>query len=181
MIPLTSDLSRQVLLLEDDLRPRVENDAETLAQWQAEHHRVSRRTAASWQAWRDDRVTQAAVAWVLTTVFVRFCEDNALVAPVWIAGPAARRQEALDAELEFYRERSRAGDVTEREWLLQAVEHLAALPATAALVDAHSPLWTVAPSGDAARSLLEFWRAKHDDGSLLRNLTDATPAHSLPR
>ena len=44
------------------------------------------RTAASWVTWRDDRVTQAAVAWVLASVFIRFCEDNALVKPVWIAG-----------------------------------------------------------------------------------------------
>ena len=99
------------------------------------------RTASSWQAWRDDRVTQAAVAWVLTTVFVRFCEDNGLVRPVWIAGPEERRQEALDAELAFFRVASREqDDVTAREWLLQAVGYLASLPATAALVDEHSPL-----------------------------------------
>ena len=79
------------------------------------------RTAMSWQEWRDDRVTQAAVAWVLTTVFVRFCEDNRLLTPVWIAGPADRRQEALDAELAYFRAHP---EHTDREWLLQAVEHL---------------------------------------------------------
>ena len=86
---LLGALQKQVLLLEDDLRLRVEQDPRTRAAWLGEHDAaVSRgRTAASWQAWRDDRVTQAAVGWALTTVFVRFCEDNRLVGPVWIAGP----------------------------------------------------------------------------------------------
>src|ERR1700756_2283382 len=93
---LTAALQRLVLRLEDDLRSRVEADVEILAAWRAEHRAAldRGRTAASWQAWRDDRVTQAAVAWVLTTVFIRFCEDNELVAPVWISGPERRRQEA---------------------------------------------------------------------------------------
>ena len=106
---LTTDLQRQVLLLEDDLRARVAADAELEAGWKQEHQRAvdKERTAASWVAWRDDRVTQAAVAWVLTSVFIRFCEDNALVGPVWIAGPGHRRQEALDAQLAFFRDASR--------------------------------------------------------------------------
>ena len=76
---LTTDLQRQVLLLEDDLRERVAADPELEGRWKQEHQRAlaKERTAASWVAWRDDRVTQAAVAWVLTTVFIRFCEDNA--------------------------------------------------------------------------------------------------------
>src|SRR5215212_8476630 len=98
---LLGALQKQVLVVEDDLRRRVESEPGTRAAWVEEHEAaVSRgRTAASWQAWRDDRVTQAAVGWVLTSVFVRFCEDNRLVEPVWIAGPPERRQEALDAEL----------------------------------------------------------------------------------
>ena len=173
---LVAELQKQVLLLEDDLRERVEADAEVRAAWQAEYAEAlgRGRTAAAWQPWRDDRITQAAVGWVLTTVFLRFAEDNALVQPVWISGPEARRQEALDAELAFYRERSRAGDVTSREWLLAAVAHLRALPATAALVDAHAALHLVAPSGDAVAALLAFWRARGDDGRLVHDLADPT-------
>ena len=81
------------------------------------------RTAASWVVWRDNRVTQAAVAWVLASVFIRFCEDNALVKPVWIAGPESRRQEALDAQLAFFRAHP---EDTDREWLQAAIDHLAA-------------------------------------------------------
>jgi len=145
---LTSDLQRQVLILEDDLRARVAADAGLEGRWKQEHQRAleKERTAASWTAWRDDRVTQAAVAWVLTSVFIRFCEDNALVTPVWITGPENRRQEALDAQLTFFRSHP---EDTDREWLEAAIAHLASLPATKALVDAHSALHLVSPSGDA--------------------------------
>ena len=168
---LTPDLQRQVLILEDDLRARVAADPVLEGRWKAEHQRAQEkeRTAASWTAWRDDRVTQAAVAWVLTTVFIRFCEDNALVGPVWIAGPERRRQEALDAQLAFFREHP---EETDREWLMQAISHLGQMPATRALVGAHAALHLVSPSGDAVTRLLEFWRKRGDDGALIHDLAD---------
>jgi hypothetical protein len=170
---LTSDLQRQVLLLEDDLRARVAADAELEGRWKQEHQRAleKERTAASWTAWRDDRVTQAAVAWVLTSVFIRFCEDNALVTPVWIAGPESRRQEALDAQLTFFRAHP---EDTDREWLQAAIAHLASLPATKALVDAHSALHLVSPSGNAVTALLDFWRRRGEDGALVHDLADSS-------
>ena len=105
----------------------------------AEHRRANEkeRTAGSWVEWRDDRLDQTAVAWVLTSVFIRFCEDNALVKPVWITGPGRRRQEALDAEREFFQKHPES---TDREWLLDAIDYLGSLPATKALVDTHSAL-----------------------------------------
>ena len=171
----TSDLQRQVLRLEDDLRARVAVDPELEGRWKQEHQRATdrARTAASWVAWRDDRVTQAAVAWVLTSVFIRFCEDNALVKPVWITGAEGRRQEALDAQLAFFREHP---EDTDREWLLAAIDYLGALPATKALVDAHSALWLVSPSGDAVTRLLEFWRHRDEDGTLTHDLADSSLA-----
>ncbi|SOC53722.1 BREX-2 system adenine-specific DNA-methyltransferase PglX [Ornithinimicrobium cerasi] len=170
---LTTDLKAQVLRLEDDLRDRVESDPELKARWQQEHRQAlaAERSASSWPQFLDDRLVQAAVAWVLTSVFVRFCEDNALVAPVWIAGPPHRRQEALDAQLAYFRQHP---EDTDREWLLQAVEHLRTLPATADLVDDHAPLWQVAPSGNAVTALLDFWRAKDDHGELVHDLRDET-------
>jgi hypothetical protein len=168
---LTGELQRQLTALEDDLRARVEAQPKVKGEWEAEHHAALRRerTAAPWPAWRDERVMQAAAAWLLTTVFVRFCEDNGLVAPVWIAGPESRRQEALDAQLAYFRQHP---EHTDREWLAQAVGYLAKLPATAALVDEHSPLHLVSPSGDAARDLLAFWRERDESGALARDLAD---------
>ena len=104
---LTGALKKVVLSLEDDLRARVASQPEVDAAWRGLHAQAvdRERTAMSWQAWRDDRVTQAAVAWVLTSVFVRFCEDNRLLRPVWIAGPgdaapggAGRRAAVLPRE-----------------------------------------------------------------------------------
>jgi hypothetical protein len=166
---LTAALQQQVLLLEDDLRARVAADPEVEGTWKQEYQRAfdQERTAASWTAWRDDRVTQAAVAWVLTSVFIRFCEDNALVGPVWIAGPPERRQEALDAQLAFFRSHP---EDTDREWLTSAISHLAALPATRALVDSHSALHLVSPSGNAVAKLLDFWRDRTEDGTLVHDL-----------
>ena len=181
---LTADLQRQVLLLEDDLRDRVAADPKVEGRWKQEYQRAfdKERTAASWTAWRDDRVTQAAVAWVLTSVFIRFCEDNALVAPVWIAGPPERRQEALDAQLAFFRTHP---EDTDREWLKSAIDYLAALPATRALVDTHSALYFVAlprddqsgydfvaPSGNAVTRLLDFWRDRTEENALVHDLRD---------
>ena len=168
---LTTALKKVVLALEDDLRSRVASQADVDSEWRERHAQAvaHERTAMSWQAWRDDLVTQAAVAWVLTSVFVRFCEDNALLRPVWIAGPGDRRQEALDAELQYFR---RNPEHTDREWLLRAIEHLASTRATRDLVGSHSPLWTVSPSGQAATSLLAFWRETAEDGSLVWDFTD---------
>jgi hypothetical protein len=168
---LTGELQRQLAALEDDLRVRVDAQPQVKGEWEAEHRAALRRerTAAPWPAWRDERVMQAAAAWLLTTVFVRFCEDNGLVAPVWIAGPESRRQEALDAQLAYFRQHP---EHTDREWLEQAVGYLAKLPAAAALVDEHSPLHLVSPSGDAARDLLAFWRERDESGALIRDLAD---------
>ncbi|MEV7268535.1 BREX-2 system adenine-specific DNA-methyltransferase PglX [Micromonospora aurantiaca] len=168
---LTAALKKVVLDLEDDLRDRVASQPEVFKAWDTEWRiAVGReRTAMSWQEWRDDRVTQAAVAWVLTTVFVRFCEDNRLLKPVWIAGPADRRQEALDAELAYFRAHP---EDTDREWVLQAVEYLRNAKATRDLVESHSPLWTVSPSGQAAKRLIAFWRERTAEGHLVWDLTD---------
>jgi hypothetical protein len=168
---LTAALKKVVLDLEGDLRKRVESQPEVLGAWKQEHQAaVNReRTAMSWQEWRDDRVTQAAVAWVLTTVFVRFCEDNRLLKSVWLAGPTDRRQEALDAELAYFRANP---EHTDREWLLQAVEHLRQTKATADLVESHSALWTVAPSGQQAKKLIAFWRERTAEGDLAWDFAD---------
>jgi hypothetical protein len=170
---LVAALRKQVTALEVDLRARVDGaDPDTrqpgvFDRWKSEYDRAltAQRTAASWQEWRNERVTQSAVAWVLLTVFARYCEDNALVSRLWIAGPNGdARQQALDARRAYFTENR---EHTDREWLEQITEHFAGLDATKALVDEFSPLHQVAPSGDAARALLEFWWQKDDSGEPL--------------
>ncbi|MFI6433227.1 BREX-2 system adenine-specific DNA-methyltransferase PglX [Rhodococcus oryzae] len=170
---LVKALRKQVTILEDDLRARVDGadvDArqpEVGERWKAEHTAAlkAQRTAASWQAWRDERVTQAAVAWVLLTVFARYCEDHALVSKAWIGGADAdARQQALDARRAYFTGRP---EHTDREWLGTIIEHFGKLDATSGLVDEFSPLHQAAPSGDAARGLLEFWWDKDSSGEPL--------------
>ncbi len=90
---LLRDLKPQLRLLEDDLRRRsaeVPEFDETLhLEW--EDAKQSNRTAATYDTWLDDRVTQSAVAWILATVFVRFCEDNGFIDLPVIAEPMRAR------------------------------------------------------------------------------------------
>lgn len=167
---LVADLKQQVLALEADLRKRIELP-EFAGPWEREHKAatIGDRTAATYTAWADDRITQAAVSWVLTSVFVRFCEDNRLLSPVWISGPPERRQEALDAQLAYFRANP---EHTDREWVEQAIAHLVGNPTTAALVDKQAMLHTVSPSGQAVTNLLEFWRRRDDSGGLVHDFTD---------
>ncbi|WP_433317940.1 BREX-2 system adenine-specific DNA-methyltransferase PglX [Micromonospora chersina] len=172
---LAGQLRAELKVLKDDLRQRVARQSALDRAWRDHHQEALKcgRTAASWQEWSDDRLTQAAVAWILTTVFIRFAEDNKLVKPVWISGPKERRQEALNAQAEFLRTEARTNaDVTDREWLLHAINYLAGMPATRELVDETSALWLVTPSGDSAARLLAFWRERDEDGELLRDLAD---------
>jgi hypothetical protein len=173
---LTSELKLEVETLQDDLRDRLATLPETLAAWKDEYQRAvaRRRTGQTWTEWSEDRLIQAAVAWILTTVFVRFCEDNRLVEPVWFAGPRSRWDEASEAQAAFIRSTAKDNpDVTERDWLLHAVDHLRGLKSTQALVDEQSPLWLIAPSGDAAAHLIAFWREKLDSGGLRHDFTDS--------
>ena len=94
---LTTDLQRQVLLLEDDLRARVASNADLEGRWKQEHQRArdKERTAATWVTWRDDRVTQAAVACgsghFLLGAFDRLLDRWNRHAPAWKPKPASRR------------------------------------------------------------------------------------------
>lgn len=168
---LTPKLQKLVLRVEDDLRTRLEGDADLKDRWQSEHSDALRaeRTSTAWVSWRDDRITQAAVGWVLTTVFLRFCEDNGLLSKVWISGPGARRQEAFDAENAYFRAHP---ENTWREWILEGVTHLRSFPATAELVDEHAALWQVSPSGAMAKEILDFWRATDEAGVPLYDFQD---------
>ncbi|MFF1569218.1 BREX-2 system adenine-specific DNA-methyltransferase PglX [Streptomyces sp. NPDC058293] len=170
---LLKDLRKQVKTLEDDLRERSEAVAEYKAKLEAEytHAREAKRTAATYGAWRDERITQVAAAWVLACVFVRFCEDNRLLPDPFLAGREERLKDAEDRDAEFFRLNPEKND---RDWLVHAFESLAATnPAVAGLFDrAHNPLWELAPSYEAASALLKFWRRRGADGEIVHDFTD---------
>jgi hypothetical protein len=170
---LLKDLRKQVKALEDDLRERSEAVAEYKAKLEAEyaHAQRAKRTAATYGAWREERITQVAAAWVLACVFVRFCEDNRLIPDPFLAGPGERLKDAEDRDAEFFRLNPEKND---RDWLVHAFESLAATnPAVAGLFDrAHNPLWELAPSYEAVSALLKFWRRRGPEGEIVHDFTD---------
>lgn len=170
---LLKDLRKQVTALEDYLRAYTEPGQRFHAKLKGEYDRArdAQRTALGFGQWRDDRVTQAAVAWILATVFVRFCEDNDLIAEPWIAGPGDRLAEADERHQQFFREHP---DKNDRDWLIAAFDHLAATNETfAGLFDRdHNPLWEMEPSYEQAAELLKIWRRLDPDGRIVHDFTD---------
>ena len=128
---LLTDLRGEVVRLEGDLREQVAA-VDGLQRRLRDGHAAAtkvRRTAATWTSWRDEQVTQAAVAWVLGTVFVRWCEDNELIDPV-LSGPGERLGAAEDAQLAYFRCEPHH---TDADWLRSGFDALAASDAAAML------------------------------------------------
>jgi hypothetical protein len=165
--------SWQVAALEADLRKQSETVEEYRSALNAEYAAAlkARRIAATYTAWRDERVTQIAVAWVLATVFVRFCEDNGLIESAWIAGPGERLREAEDRHNAHFQQHPKQND---RDWLIAAIRHLASTNETVAGLfdETHSPLWEMDISYEAATALLAFWRRVGPGGEIVHNFTD---------
>lgn len=167
---LLHDLQRQVKKLEADLRERAEQQAEFRERFQTEYAaaQAADRTAVTYGAWLDGQVTQSAVAWVLSCVFLRFCEDNALIAWPYLAGPGDRLSLAEDRQDQFFKENPRKND---RDWIIEGFRALeAAAPAARGLFDErHNPLWALTPSFTAASELLAFWRQRNELGLEIRH------------
>ena len=171
---LLRDLQREVSALEDDLRDRATADTAVAAHLRAEHTaaRDAGRTAQSFDIWRDEQLTQSAVAWVLACVFLRFLEDNGLLPTACISGPGAGRQLALDQRQLYFRQHPTD---TDREYLQHVFREVAALPAAGDLLgERHNPLWALTPSGDGAARLLSFFqRLVPETGEIAHDFTDA--------
>jgi hypothetical protein len=161
-------LQQQVRNLEQDLRPTGLADPKLTQEWQ--DARAAERTAATFESWLSDRVTQVAVAWVLSTVFVRFCEDNGLIENPYIAGPGERTVIARELQQRYYE--THPGE-DNRSWLEESFDALSVSPVAKALFDRqHNPMWSILPTPYAAKELLDFWRQTGEDGEIRYNLTD---------
>ena len=171
---LLGDLTRLRAGIEDDLRARCRKRPDLETSLREEHRKAStrERTASTYVSWREERLTQVAVAWILGCVFVRFLEDNALVDPPRLSGPGDRRRRALDEHNLYFRAHPTESD---REYLLHVFRKVAALPVAGPIFDErHNPLWSLGPSGDAATRLLGLWqRIDPDSGALTHDFTDA--------
>lgn len=180
---LLKDLKAQLQLVQADLRARADDTADRWgARLQKEYFeaRKRERTGYPWLVWRDNEVDQAAVAWLIATTFIRFCEDNDLLSgariegqhvPVgWIAGPDDRTTRAEENLTAYFRDNPTHN---RRDWLRQAFRVLAAQPAGKALVDEqHNPVWSADISAERASSLIDFWRLTSSAGELVHDFTD---------
>ena len=168
---LLPDLQRLVKDLHADLLERVREHPEIDARLRADAFapvEKGGRTAQAYEVWRDDYLEQVAVAWVLACVFVRYMEDNDLIAGSYLAGAGDRRRQAEDAHEAYFRAHPRDSD---REYLLDVFRRVRSIPAAADLfAEGKTPLWALGPSGDGAARLLAFWRKiDPETGTLVRS------------
>jgi len=174
---LLGDLKRHLTELEDDLRQRIASvsDLKTSlnAEWQAA--RDANRTAETFESWSDQVITQAGVHWLLSCVFLRFIEDNTLVDRPWIGGTpdSGRLLLAKDRHEAYFREHPLESD---REYLLTCFTEAGTLPGLHTFFDAaHSPVFRLGISGDAAMGLRQFWQQQDPNtGALLHDFTDTS-------
>ncbi|MFI8191484.1 BREX-2 system adenine-specific DNA-methyltransferase PglX [Streptomyces sp. NPDC085946] len=170
---LLDDLKQQVKAVEADLGKQVKALGEVSARLRAEYDQARKlgRTAATWNSWLDERVTQVAVAWVLGTVFVRFCEDNRLIPEPYLTGPDGDRRELAETRYDAYVETD--DNPTYRGWLEKAFDELGQGQAGRLLFDKrHNPLYQIPLSHDGARELVEFCRRRDEAGVLVHDFTD---------
>ena len=180
---LLSDLQAVLKRLEADLLERSESaevpEVGRTLRAEYERARQAERTAANYEDWRSDAITQAAAAWVLSCVFVRFLEDNRLIDPPKLSGQASvvsgqqnRLQRARDEHELYFRAHPR---LTDRDYLLAVFDELAALPGTHEVFGEHNPIrelpnWL---SGDAGGELLRFFqKIDANSGVLVHDFTD---------
>ncbi|WP_216897175.1 BREX-2 system adenine-specific DNA-methyltransferase PglX [Nocardia alni] len=181
---LLADLRKQVVAAEKDLTEQVEHPVTELARAARdklldEYHEAKKvgRTAATWSTWLvgDDkfpgRIPQVAAAWVLGTVFVRFCEDNQLITEPYLTGPSTDRRDLAQARYDAYVESD--PDPTYRGWLLRAFAEVGSGQAGKLLFDpAHNALYQIPLSHEGAGALVEFWRTRDEYGQLIHDFTD---------
>lgn len=169
---LLADLKVQVRDLESDLRGRFATHAEyrerLTTDWQAA--RDAGRTAEALETWSEAQFTQSAVAWILACVFVRFCEDNALLDAPLIAGTDARGQSAVARQEAFYFQHPTASD---NDYLREVFAVASRLPGLSDVMKVQRVLLTAPVSADMSKQLVRFFRATNaDSGALVHDFAD---------
>lgn len=176
---LLSDLQRLLPRIEDDILGYSESNQQLGEHLRVQYEQVRKagRTAEHFVTWRQAQITQAAVAWMLTCVFVRFLEDNQLLDEPILAGPVEREdgsqplQHAKERITAYFNENPTHA---ERDYLLSLFGQLERFPVIAQLLDhSHNPLWQIRVSADGAKRLVDFYqRIDPETGQLVHNFTD---------
>ncbi|MBM7115731.1 BREX-2 system adenine-specific DNA-methyltransferase PglX [Archangium primigenium] len=150
--------------LEKDLLARAKTErveAGLRAAWTEEQN--AGQTGVGFEPWRRERVTQLAVAWILSVVFVRTLEDRGYVDPRVAGATKEALRAAEDREALFLQVAPFLGP---REYLLAIFRELAKLPGARDVFDTrHNPVWVLAPSSEGAKALLDFFRKPDASGA----------------
>ena len=103
---LLKDLKPLLKRLEDDILERSESAEDVLQHVRSQYDsaRAGGRTGLAFSQWRDDYITQSAVAWILACVFVRFVEDNELIDRFFISGAGKTLSRVKDDRLQFFKD-----------------------------------------------------------------------------
>lgn len=154
---LVRELRRLMVALEADIRERaLRPDIAPNLKAEYEKARGAGRTGETFNPWQDAQVTQAAAAWILGCVFVRFLEDNGLVTEAHLSGRGPKLAEARERQQAYFQAHPTGSD---RDYLESVFRTAALLPGVGPLFDPrHNPLWHLPVSGDGATRLLEFFR-----------------------
>ena len=169
-LALTTRLQKLLATLEADIRKRVADDDSVRAPLEADHKAEfdAGHTRQDFTTWLGGRITQAGVAWILATVFVRFLEDNRLITPPRFLEPVGSRTNAPDDRWQAFIRKTPTAN--RRDWMQSEFDDLARNhPALAELLGrANHHLWMLAPSQDGVTALLETFSERTDDGTALR-------------
>lgn len=169
---LLADLKVQVRDLEADLRARfasnIEYRSRLTADWQAA--RDAGRTSEDVAIWAEAQFTQSAIAWVLACVFVRFCEDNALLDAPLLVGTDTRGQSAQSRQEAFFMQNPTASD---NDYLRDVFAVAARLPGLSDVMRVQHTLLEAPVSADLGKQLVRFFRAADaDTGALVHDFVD---------
>ena len=165
---LTIRLRELLGALEADIRGRMSADAAVRRPLEQDHAAEFRDgyTRKDFATWVEGRITQAGVAWILATVFVRFLEDNGLITPRFLEPVDSRTNAPRDRWEAFIQATPTAN---RRDWMQAEFTELAAHPALAELLGpSNQHLWMLAPSQDGITALLETFAERTGDGAALR-------------
>lgn len=150
--------------LEKDLLARAKTERVEAGLKRAwEDEQKAGQTGQGFDPWRRERVTQLAVAWILSVVFVRTLEDRGYVDPRVAGATADALRAAEDREALFLQVAPFLGP---REYLLAVFRELSKLPGARDVFDTkHNPVWVLSPSSEGARALLDFFRKRDASGA----------------
>ena len=165
--------------IEKDILAYSESNQELSEHLQEQYQTAldAERTAEHFVAWREAQITQAAVAWVLICVFIRFLEDNDLLTEPVLSGPVSNKlgdnalQQAKERMVAYFNENPTHED---RHYLLKLFAELQQYPVIKELLDSkHNPLWQVPVSADGAKLLIDFFqKIDPETGDIQHDFTD---------